>query len=183
MGNIHMSIRFQIRIFQRFLILGVLMIFASACSATKELPKEVAPVEPAQTEVAENTTEVAEQAKKAEERRAKMEELYKEELRKEYQAKANGLTTYYILAQQQYFKSQYKNAFYLINKAAKVKETSDVLALKGNIYLALGSTERFAENWRKALEMDDDFILPTSFALIQELRKQGLIDANFKRNF
>lgn len=178
-----MSIRFKSRIFQHFLILGVLMIFVSACSTTKELPKEVAPVEPAQTEVAENTAEVAEQAKKAEEQRTKLEDLYKEELRKEYQAKANSLTTYYVLAQQQYFKSQYKNAFYLINKAAKVKETSDVLALKGNIYLALGSKEKFAENWRKALEMDDDIILPSSYALIQELRKQGLINANFKRNF
>jgi tetratricopeptide (TPR) repeat protein len=175
---------FHIPLFQSLLLPAVMMVFISACSATKEVTEPAYPTESTQTE--ENTAQtaaVAEQDQKEAERRARLEELYQDELRKEYKAKANTLTTYYILAQQQYFKGQFKNAFYLINKAAKVKETSDVLALKGNIYLALSSKEKFAENWRKALEMDDDIILPTSTAILRELRNQGLINANFKRNF
>lgn len=165
-------------------MLGIFMVFISACGATKEVTEPTPLVEPTQTEEGTNSTAtVAEKDNEEAERRAKLEELYQDELKKEYKAKANSLTTYYILAQQQYFKGQYKNAFYLINKAAQVKETSDVLALKGNIYLALGSKEKFAENWRKALEMDDDIILPASELILRELRKQGLINANNKRNF
>jgi tetratricopeptide (TPR) repeat protein len=133
--------------------------------------------------VEDDSSQVSTTNGEEEKRRAELQELYREELRKTYQAKANGVTTYYILAQQQFHQAQYQNALYLINKALAIKETPDVLALKGSIFLALGSKEKFTENWRKALEMDANIPIPTLPFITRELQNQGLVDANFKRNF
>jgi hypothetical protein len=56
-----------------------------------------------------------------------------------------------------------------------VKESADVLALKGSIYLGLGSIENFVEFWRQALEMDENLPIPPSPAIVEELKRQGLI--------
>lgn len=110
-------------------------------------------------------------------------EIHKNELKRTYGGKANSITTYYILAQQNFFNGNYEEALYLVNKASLVSETADVLALKGSIYLGLGSVDNFVLNWRKALELDENLPLPNSPAIIQELQKQGLIDINLERNF
>lgn len=100
-----------------------------------------------------------------------------------YQAQANGISSYYILAQQQFYNGNYEEALYFINQAAKIRENADVLALKGSIYLGLGLKEDFVESWKKALEMDKDIPLPSSPFVVKELQQQGLINENFKRNF
>ena len=111
-------------------------------------------------------------------RRDSLTKVYKEELFDEAQSKANRITTFYILAQQKFYNQEYQEALFLINQAARVKETADVLALKGSIYLGLGSTENFLTFWRRALELDKDLPLPPSPAIVQELKRYGLIDKN-----
>ncbi|XWN38644.1 MAG: hypothetical protein ROO71_06770 [Balneola sp.] len=64
----------------------------------------------------------------------------------------------------------------MINRALEVKETAELLALKGSIYLGLGSVESFVTFWRMALEMDENLPIPPSPAIVEELRRQGLIE-------
>jgi len=165
-----------------FLFVGVLLAF-NACGSSKNMSEDTLEDEPEEQAVQEESSEVSNTNSEEEKRKAELEELYKEELKKTYQAKANGVTTYYILAQQQFHQAQYQNALYLINKALAIKETADVYALKGNIFLALGSKEKFIENWKKALEMDENIPIPILPFITSELQNQGLVDANFKRNF
>ncbi len=115
--------------------------------------------------------------------RIKLTEDYKKELDKQYLGKANGITTYYILAQQQFYNAEYEDALYLINKAIAIKETPDVIALKGSIYLGLGSIDLFTQNWKRALEMDKNIPIPNSSVIIKELQNQGLINDKLERNF
>ena len=170
------------KIYHMLLLIGLFLTF-SACGSSGTLNEEVQPIEPEQQEIQEESSEESKTDPEVEKRIAELEELYREELRKTYQAKANGVTTYYILAQQQFHQAQYQNALYLINKALAIKETPDVYALKGSIFLGLGSKEKFTENWRKALEMDENIPIPILPFITQELQNQGLVDANFKRNF
>lgn len=109
-------------------------------------------------------------------RRDSLMRVYKEELHKDYQTKANRITTLYILSQQKFYSGEYQDALFLINRALQVKETADLLALKGSIYLGLGSTENFVAFWRRALEMDENLPIPPSPAIIDELKRQGLIE-------
>lgn len=116
-------------------------------------------------------------------RRDSLTQVYKEELYNENQSKANRVTTFYILAQQKFYNGEFEEALFLINQATRVKETADVLALKGSIYLGLGSTENFVAFWKRALELDKNLPLPPSPNIIQELKKQGLINENPDKNF
>lgn len=116
-------------------------------------------------------------------RREQLTELYKEELSDQYQAEANGLINFYILAQQRFFSGDYQNALILINRAAAIKENADVLALKGSIYLGLGQTENFVANWRQALELDSDVPIPPLPYVVQQLQLNGLLDQNLRKAF
>ncbi len=165
-----------------------LLIFLSlGCTSSKELSATVNPPQKELTETADTLSaaeEKARQQKKAEEKlKAELEEKYKQLLYNRHQSRANGLTTYYILAQQQFYARQYNNAMYLIEKAASFKETPDVMALRGNIYLALGQKDKFAQEWRKALELDPDIPIPSLPFITNELKNQGLINDSYNRNF
>jgi tetratricopeptide (TPR) repeat protein len=103
-------------------------------------------------------------------------QVYKQELFNVNQAKANRITTFYLLAQQKFYSGEHSEALFLINQAARVKETADILALKGSIYYGLGSIENFLGFWRRALEMDENVPIPPSPVIISELKKYGLID-------
>ncbi|MAL16728.1 MAG: hypothetical protein CL670_08860 [Balneola sp.] len=172
----------MMKLYNIFLFFG-LLVALSACSSSNKVSEDASVEEPEQEAVQQQSSEVADTDSEEDKRKAELEELYKEELKKTYQAKANGVTTYYILAQQQFHQAQYQNALYLINKALAIKETADVYALKGNIFLGLGSKEKFTENWKKALEMDANIPIPILPFITSELQNQGLVDADFKRNF
>ena len=109
--------------------------------------------------------------------------IYKDQIYNQEQNKANRITTFYILAQQKFYSAEYEEALFLINQASAVKETPDVLALKGSIYFGLGSTENFVTFWKRALDMDKNVPIPPSPVIIEELKKQGLINDNPDRNF
>ncbi len=107
----------------------------------------------------------------------------KNEIFERYQVQANRLTTFYILAQQNFYNGQYQAALVMINRAASIKETADVLALKGSIYYGLGSLEDFITHWTQALDKDRNVPIPPSPPIIAELKKQGLINDNLERNY
>ncbi len=109
--------------------------------------------------------------------------VLKDEIHAQYQSQANRLTTFYILAQQRFYSGDYQQALFLINRAANIKESADVLALRGSIYFGLGSIENFVSNWREALEKDRNVPIPPSPPIIEELKNQGLINENLERNF
>lgn len=115
--------------------------------------------------------------------RSALIELYKDEIYSRYQAQANTLTNYYILAQQHFYTGDFENALFLINRAALIKENADVLALRGSIYLGLGYINEFVTHWRRALEMDENVPIPSSAYIIQQLQNNGLIDENLKKSF
>lgn len=117
-----------------------------------------------------------------ERRRAELEELYRQELQERYNGRANGVTTYYINAQRLFYSGRYQAALYHINKAAEIKETSDILALRGSIHLALGSRDDFLENWRRALEMDENVPIPIAPFVVRELKAEGLIKQSYNPN-
>ena len=126
---------------------------------------------------------IAEAQAKEEELRNSLIELYKDEIYSRYQAQANTLTNYYILAQQHFFSGDFENALFLVNRAALIKENADVLALRGSIYLGLGYINEFVNQWRRALEMDPEVPIPSSTYIIQQLQNNGLIDENLKKAF
>lgn len=126
---------------------------------------------------------IADAEAKQEELRNALIELYKDEIYARYQAQANTLTNYYILAQQHFFSGDFENALFLVNRAALIKENADVLALRGSIYLGLGYINEFVNQWRRALEMDPEVPIPSSTYIIQQLQNNGLIDENLKKAF
>lgn len=115
--------------------------------------------------------------------RDSLTQVYKDDLHRINQIKANRITTFYIMAQQKFYSGEYEQALFLINRAERVKETADVLALKGSIYLGLGSIENFITYWRRALDLDSNVPIPPSPAIVAELKKHGLINDNPDRNF
>lgn len=102
---------------------------------------------------------------------------------KTHQIQANRITSLYISAQQKFYNSEFQEALVLINRAANIKQTADILALKGSIYLGLGSLENFITFWKQALSLDKNVPIPPSPAIVAELKRQGLINDNFERNF
>lgn len=154
--------------------------FLFACVSSKDATNN-RPVEPDQNERALTQTESSdtnssEEVDLEQARRDSLIQVYKEELHKDYQTKANRVTTLYVLSQQKFFSGEYEDALFLINRALQVKETADLLALKGSIYLGLGSMENFVAFWRRALEMDENLPIPPSPAIVNELKRQGLIE-------
>lgn len=105
------------------------------------------------------------------------------EIFRKYQSRANQITTFYILAQQNFYNNNFEEALYLINRAANIKETADILALRGSIYYGLGSMEGFLTNWRRALDMDSNLPIPPSPPIIAALKEEGLINDNLERNY
>lgn len=164
-----------------FLIIGI------NCGSSSEAVQQEEEIIPQLSE--EEKREKAE-ADSIEQVRAKEEELknalielYKDEIYSRYQAQANTLTNYYILAQQHFFTGDFENALFLVNRAALIKENADVLALRGSIYLGLGYINEFVNQWRRALEMDPEVPIPSSTYIIQQLQNNGLIDENLKKAF
>lgn len=153
-------------------------------SKTTSIPEtpssNIADEDPVQRDTVQITNPALEKEKL---RRDSLTQVYKDELFKEHQTNANRITTLYILAQQKFYNGEYEEALFLINRASSVKETADVLALKGSIYYGLGSTENFLTYWRRALDMDRNLPLPPSPTIVQELKKHGLINENPDRNF
>ncbi len=167
--------------------IAVILSFVSInCSSTSEISEDEGTSQ--ETTQADLITQaqadsIAEaQAKEAELRNALIE-LYKDEIYSRYQAQANTLTNYYILAQQHFFSGDFENALFLVNRAALIKENADVLALRGSIYLGLGYINEFVNQWRRALEMDPEVPIPSSTYIIQQLQNNGLIDENLKKAF
>lgn len=154
--------------------------FLFSCGSSKDMSVSE-PVTSGQNEEASTQTESSNKSSNDEvdlekARRDSLMQVYKEELHKDYQTKANRITTLYILSQQKFYSGEYQDAMFLINRALQVKETADLLALKGSIYLGLGSIENFVTFWRRALEMDEDLPIPPSPAIVDELKRQGLIE-------
>lgn len=153
------------------------------CSSSKK----VADTAPSYSELAAADSAADDSLKKAQEEaeqlRLQLIELYKKEVFAKYQAQANTLTNHYILAQQFFYTGEYENALLHINRAASIKETADVLALRGSIYLAMGNITEFIENWRTALEIDPEVPIPKSEYIITQLQKYNLIDENLKKSF
>lgn len=163
------------------LFFGISSLLLMSCGSSGPSISE-AP-ENAQEEAPEDSTETTdanEEAENLEQQREKMEQAYREELEERYQGRANSITTYYNNAQRLFFMQNYQAALYHINKAAEIRETSDILALRGSIYLALGSKQRFAENWRMAFELDENVPIPNVGFVINELKALGLINQNYK---
>ncbi len=163
------------------LFLGICGLFLVSCGSSgpsiSEAPENAKQETPADTT---ETTEAVEDTQDLEQQREQMEQAYREELEERYQGRANSITTYYNNAQRLFFMQNYQAALYHINKAAEIRETSDILALRGSIYLALGSKQRFAENWRMAFEMDENVPIPNVGFVINELKALGLINQNYK---
>lgn len=113
----------------------------------------------------------------------KLTEIYEEELRNTYKAKANRLANFYILAQQRFYVADYNNALTYINRALDIQENAYCLALRGSIHLGLGMRESFIADWRKALQMDENVPIPQSDYIIGALQSYGLIDDNLNKNF
>lgn len=158
-----------------------------ACGSSREAssPTETPTVQDNNADVADIPVQTAPEdtVSPEQKRREQLTELYKEELSDQYQADANGLINFYILAQQRFFTGDYRNALILINRAASIKENADVLALKGSIYLGLGQTENFVANWRQALELDADVPIPPLPYVVQQLQLNGLLDQNLQKAF
>ncbi len=164
-----------------------LFLFTIACSSTNTTtipPDESIPdLEENTVSDPETQTVPSDTVSPEDKRREELTTLYKEELNDQYQADANGLINFYILAQQRFFSGNYQNALILINRAAAIKENADVLALKGSIYLGLGQTDNFLANWRQALEMDPEVPIPSIPYVVQQLQLNGLLDENLQKAF
>lgn len=161
------------------LILGIFV----GCNSSKP-SVEVSEDEELQAE--EDTTEVTDTTDAIDPEQAEYRELLEEEyeknLQEQYQGKANGVTTFYANAQRSFYARNFQAALFHINKAAEIKATPDVLALRGSIHLAVGETQKFLENWRLALQMDPDLPIPNVPFVINELKEHGLLPQNYQPN-
>lgn len=162
-----------------------MLLFLISCKSSDQLSQ---PESQEQTPSTEEVTPASEtpvqtQEDSAQIRREALTEVYKDELNEVYQTDANGIITYYILAQQRLYSGDYQNALVYINRAASIKENADILALKGSIYLGLGLIDNFVANWRQALELDSDVPIPPSPYIVQQLQQNGLIDENLRKSF
>jgi tetratricopeptide (TPR) repeat protein len=165
-------------------LLSALFLLLISCRSTSEVATEPAD-EPATTqESTESTTETLSPQDSLEAAREELLlEMYKDELHSDFQAKANRITNFYILAQQQFYLAEYETALDYINRAIAIQEHPYVLAMRGSINLGLGRRQSFVDDWRRALEMDENVPIPQSDYIISALQSYGLIDENLRKNF
>lgn len=162
---------------------GIVGIGAPACSSTNQVQQsgEQQATEADSTALPQTQAETDED--REEERVKALKEKYREQLRDDYQAQANEITTFYLLAQRRFYNGDYRNALSIVNKALKIRENADLYALKGSIYLGLNNIEQFKKNWRTALKMDKQVPLPLTDFVIEQLKEHGLLNENLERNF
>lgn len=165
----------------------ILVLDISACKSSKNATTEDVTQEAQDTQddslANSDTANVIEENDLDKNRLDSLKQVYKDQLYDENKNKANRITTFYILAQQKFYNGEYDEALFLINRAIQVRETADVLALKGSIYFGLGATENFITFWGKALAIDKDVPIPPIPAIVAELKKHGLINEIPNRNF
>lgn len=113
--------------------------------------------------------------------RTRLMEAYKDELLDEYRSDANRLTNFHVQAQQLFFQADYDEALILANRALSIRENAFTLSLRGSIYLGLGDIRRFEDDWRRALEIDENVPIPRSEYIISALKNYGIIDDNLRR--
>ena len=165
------------------MLFGLSLAFLTGCGSSKNAMDNSLPDTPETSDTIQaDTSKVDPIALKEEARRDSLEQLYKDELHKTHQIQANRITSLYISAQQKFYNNEFQEALALINAAASIKQTADILALKGSIYLGLGSIENFVTYWKQALDLDKDLPIPPSPVIVAELKKQGLIDEFPDRN-
>lgn len=159
------------------MLFGLSLTFVTGCGSSKKAMDNSLPASPETSDTIQaDTSNVDPMDLKEEARRDSLEQLYKDELYKTHQIQANRITSLYISAQQKFYNNEFQEALALINVAASIKQTADILALKGSIYLGLGSIENFVTYWRQALDLDKDLPIPPSPIIVEELKRQGLID-------
>lgn len=171
-------------VFSMIFVLNITACKSSKSVSAEEDPPQVEQNNPNDAQINSETTNISDlQIDPEKIRLDSLKQVYKDQLYEDNKNKANRITTFYILAQQKFYSGEYEEALFLINRAIAVKETADILALKGSIYLGLGSTENFITFWNKALNMDKDLPIPPIPAIVAELKKHGLINETPNRNF
>lgn len=115
--------------------------------------------------------------------RTRIKESLKDDLYDLYRSDANRLTNFHVLAQQYFYQANYEEALIMANRALSIRENANTLALRGSIFLGLGDTRRFEDDWRRALELDENVPIPRSEYIITALQNYGIIDSNLNRGF
>lgn len=157
--------------------------FVAGCGSSKKaMDNSLSDTPETNDTIPADTSKVDPLVLKEEAHRDSLEQLYKNELYKTHQIQANRITSLYISAQQKFYNNEFQEALAIINIAASIKQTADILALKGSIYLGLGSIENFVTYWKQALDLDKNLPIPLSPIIVAELKKQGLIDEFPDRN-
>lgn len=64
-------------------------------------------------------------------------------------------------AQTQYYAKNYDGSLDAIDASLAILPTSEAYALKGSVLFMLGNVEAAQQNWKKAKELDPDFVMPT----------------------
>ncbi len=172
----------KLHILSLFFILGILVFFETGCRSSEKASGNLNSATENSDSSPESFSEAPE-TRSDDEIRDSLSSFLKDELKDYYHAQANRLTSFYILAQQRFYSAEYDQALLLINRAANIKETADVLALKGSIYYGLGSIENFVSNWKQALDLDKNVPIPPSPPIVEELKRQGLLNDNLERNY
>lgn len=160
----------------------MLVLILSRCKSSESTQAAQQPTSPVDTP-SQVSSQNEDTTQKDEKRISALQKRYKQELQETYQFQANEITSFYILAQRNFYSGQYESALNFINKALEIRRNADLLALKGNIYLGLGNTEKFVSNWKQALKLDETVPLPLSENIIEVLQNQGLINENLRRDF
>ncbi len=64
-------------------------------------------------------------------------------------------------AQAQYYAKNYDGSLDAIDASIAILPTTEAYALKGSVLFMLGNIEEAQKNWKKAKELDPDFVMPT----------------------
>ncbi len=164
-------------------LLVMLAAFVAACGSSNQVQQEQQESSTEADSVAQEKLRAEAEKKQNEQRTKALKAKYREQLRDDYQAQANEITTLYLLAQRRFYRGEYEQALSIVNKALNLRENADLYALRGSIHLGLNNTDQFVENWRTALTMDKNVPLPLTDYVVEQLKKHGLINENLERNF
>ena len=165
------------------LLYSLVALLPIACSSSEQIQQQDQQTAAADTTQQNQPQPANDDNAKDEQQIEALKEKYREQLREDYQTKANEITTFYILAQRRYYNGDYKSALSIVNKALEIRENADLHGLKGSIYLELNNVDKFEEHWRQALTMDADVPLPLTNRVIEKLKERGLLNENLERNF